>query len=514
MKIFSKTKFKLPKEVKKVGETLIKNGYQAYLVGGCVRDMATGVSPKDWDIATNAKPEKIQNFFEDSVYENNFGTVGVKTNSEDLTLKIIEVTTFRVEGIYSDKRRPDEVKFVKTIEEDLGRRDFTINAFAIDLTNNKQQTTHDRKEKIKVVSSELSVVGQIIDPFGGEDDLNKKMIRAVGVPEDRFEEDALRLLRAVRFSAQLGFSIEKKTGEAIEKKAKLLKHIAQERIRDEFQKLILTERAADGVFALESFGLLPFIIPELQEGVGCKQNKHHVYEVFEHNVRALEYAAKKNYSLEVRLASLLHDFGKPRTKRGRGENSTFHGHEVIGARMAREVLARLAFPKGVIEKVCHLIRYHMFYYNVGEVSESGVRRFLARVGTEHIDDILKVREADRIGSRVPKAFPYKLRHLLFMIEKVKHDPLHPKMLKLRGDDLMKLLHIDPGPKVGMILSILLEDVLDDSKRNTHEYLIKRAKELGELTEKELKTLAKKAQEKKDEAESGIEEEMKKKYYVK
>jgi len=486
-------KFKLPKEVKQVGDALIKEGYEAYLVGGCVRDIATETNPKDWDVATNAKPEEIQKIFENSVYENEFGTVGVKTESKDDTLKIIEVTTFRTEGVYSDKRRPDEVKFVKNIEEDLARRDFTINALAVDLSGKQKE---------------------FIDPFDGEKDLEKKTIRAVGKPEDRFEEDALRLLRAVRFSAQLGFSIEKETGEAIKKKAKLLKHVARERIAQEFQKLILTDHAAQGVFSLESYGLLPFIIPELQEGVGCKQNKHHVYEVFEHNVRALEYAVKKDYSLEIRLASLLHDFGKPRTKRGRGEEATFYGHEVVGARMARQVLTRLVFPKDVIEKVCHLIRYHMFYYNVGEVNESGVRRFLTRVGTEHIDDILKVREADRIGSRVPKAFPYKLRHLLFMIEKVKHDPLHPKMLKLRGDDLMKLLHIEPSPKIGMILSVLLEDILDDPKRNTKEYLEKRATELNKISEKELKTLAQKAQEKKDNTELGIEEEMKKKYYVK
>ncbi len=470
---------------------LIEKGFQAYLVGGCVRDMAMDMDPKDWDIATDAKPEKIQEIFEDSVYENTFGTVGIKTESDDPTLKVIEVTTFRVEGSYSDKRRPDEVRFVKTIEEDLSRRDFTINALALDLNGGKEY----------------------IDPFGGEKDLGKGIIRAVRNPEDRFEEDALRLLRAVRLSAQLGFLMEEDTEKAIRKKAKLIQHVAHERVRDELTKLIMTPHAADGIIKLQSLGLLPYIIPELEEGVGCKQNKHHVYEVFEHNVKALEYAAKKNYPFEVRLASLLHDVGKPRTKRGRGKDVTFHGHEIVGARMAKHILTKLKFSKEVIENVTHLVRYHMFYYNVGDVSEAGVRRFLARVGPENIDNILKVREADRIGSRVPKAFPYKLRHLLFMIEKVKRDPLHPKMLKIKGDDVMNILGISPGPKVGMILSILLEDVLADPLKNTKEYLTGKTKELGDFSEKELKILSKKAQEKKERAELGIEGEMKKKYHV-
>lgn len=487
--------FNIPKEVLEVGKELVKAGYEAYLVGGCVRDLYTGTEPNDWDIATNALPERVQELFEDSMYENDFGTVGVKTESEDPKLKIIEVTTFRVEGSYSDKRRPDEVRFVHTIEEDLARRDFTINALALSLVEGMAKN-------------------KIIDPFGGEVDLKKKIIRAVGNAEERFEEDALRLLRAVRFSAQLGFKIEEATGKAIKKKARLLKHIAAERIRDEFRKLIETPRAAEGMFALEEYGLLEFVVPELREGIGCKQNKHHVYEVFEHNVRALEYAAKKNYPLEVRLSSLLHDAGKPRTKRGRGEDATFHGHEVVGARMAKDILTRLKFPKEVIEKVRHLIRYHMFYYNVGEVSAAGVRRFLARVGVENIDDIMKVREADRIGSKVPKAFPYKLRHLLFMIEKVRHDPLHPKMLAVKGDEVMKMLNIPPGPKVGNILFILLDEVLDDPKKNNRDHLEGKVKELGELTEKELARRALEARKKRDEAEEEIEKEMKDKYYVK
>ncbi|MEK7464308.1 MAG: CCA tRNA nucleotidyltransferase [Patescibacteria group bacterium] len=480
----------IPKEVKEISQKLEKGGYQAYLVGGCVRDLLLKRKPKDWDVATDAKPEEIQKIFPESVYENKFGTVGVKTDSESSDLKVVEVTTFRVEGKYSDKRHPDEVRFAKTVEEDLSRRDFTVNAIA------------------------MSLGGKIIDPYDGEKDLEKKLIRTVGSPKKRFNEDALRLMRAVRFAVELNFELEKATAEAIKDDAGLLEAIAKERIRDELVKIIVAPRAADGIIMLEDYGLLRFIFPELRDGIGCGQNKHHIYTVFDHNVRALNYTAEKDYSFEVRLASLLHDVGKPRTKRGEGSDSTFYNHETVGAKMTLKMLDRLHFSKETIERVAHLVRSHLFYYNVGEVTEAGVRRFLARVGPENIDDLLKVREADRIGSGVPKAFPYKLRHLLFMIEKVKHDPIHPKMLKVKGDDVMKMLDIPAGPKIGQILSILLEEVLDDPSKNKDKYLEERAKQLGGFSEMELNTLSFKAREKKEEFESGLEEEMKKKYFVK
>ncbi len=474
----------------------MKNGYEAYLVGGCVRDILRGTEPKDYDIATDARPEEILKLFPDSKYENEFGTVLVKTGSEEEALKVVEATTFRIEGKYADYRHPEEVKFAKTIEEDLGRRDFTVNAMALNL---------------KILNFKLET--DLVDPYGGKNDLKYKIIRAVGKPEKRFSEDALRLMRAVRFAMELNFVIEKETLLALKRHAALLAEIAEERIRDELVKIIMTPMAADGIFLLEETGLLEHVIPELREGIGCAQNKHHVYEVFEHNVRALEYAAQKNYSLEIRLAALLHDVGKPRAKRGVGENATFYNHEMVGARMAKEVMRRLKFPHMATEKVRHLVRYHMFYYNVDEVSASGVRRFIARVGVENIDDILKVREADRIGSKVPKAFPYKLRHLLFMIEKVRHDPVHPKMLALNGDDVMRLLDIPAGPKVGQVLFILLEEVLDNPKRNDKEYLEKRVKELSAFSDEELQKLTKKAKERSREEEEMIEGEMKKKHRV-
>lgn len=480
----------VPAEVAIVAKTLAEAGFEAYLVGGCVRDMLLGREPKDWDVTTNARPEKIQKLFPESVYENDFGTVGVKTESEDPKLKVIEITTYRIEGKYTDKRHPDEVRFAKTLTEDLSRRDFTVNALAMNLK------------------------GEVVDPFDGTADLKEKIIRTVGKPEERFHEDALRLMRAVRFAVELDFEIETNTRRAIEKLSGELEMIAKERVRDEFTKMIATPRAAKGVILLEELNLLQYVLPELHEGVGVGQNLHHIYTVFEHSVRALDYAAKQDYSLAVRMAALLHDVGKPRAKQGNGSTSTFYQHEFIGAKMAAKALDRLRFSKEFIEQVVHLVRYHMFYYNVGAVSERGVRRFLARVGPETVPDLLRVREADRIGSGTPKATPYKNRHLLFMIEKVKNDPISPKMLKVNGDDVMAILKIPPGHRVGWILSALLEEVLDDPKKNEREGLIARVKALNKMDDAKLKTIALAAREKKGEFEEEVEEGIKKKYFVK
>ena len=481
---------KIPKEVKQILEKIEQNKFDGFLVGGCVRDILLNKTPKDWDITTNALPEEIQNIFEDSIYENNFGTVAVKTDSKDKTLKIIEITTYRTEGNYTDQRHPDKIEFVTDINEDLSRRDFTINAMAMDKN------------------------GKIIDPFNGKEDLENKIIKAVGDPQKRFSEDALRLLRAVRLSVELNFNIEINTEKAILEKSKDIQNIALERIRDEFTKLIMSENASDGIRLLEKTNLLESIIPELREGINCDQNKHHTDTVFVHNLKTLDYAAKENYSLEVRLAALMHDIGKPRTKRGRGEDATFHGHEVIGARMVQSILTRLHFSKEIVQKVRHLVRQHMFMYNVDEVSESGVRRLLSRIGLEHLDDILNLRKSDRIGSNTAKAFPYKLRHLLFMIEKVRRDPISPKALKINGTDLMEELKLDPSPRLGFLLNALLEKVLDNPKINNKEDLLKEVKELNKLSDKELLDLMKESKAKQAEFEKAAEAEIKQKHRVK
>ena len=525
-------RFEIPQEVLAVVAELKKAYFDAYLVGGCVRDVVLGIEPKDWDVATNAKPEEIQKVFSrrsvaeagtstrfdeaparraenvgaGTVYENNFGTVGVKTDSEDERLKIVEVTTFRLEGKYTDKRHPDDVRFAKTVEEDLSRRDFTVNAIALALTFD---------QRLKTVDSHKLSVGSyaLVDPYKGQLDIKDRIIRTVGDPLARFDEDALRLMRAVRLSTELDFQIEFKTRRAIEEKAGELEMIAKERIRDEFIKILESQNGARGIILLEELGLLKYVAPELCEGVGVGQNKHHIYTVFEHHVRSLDYAVTQGHSLALRVAALLHDIGKPKTKHGDGLNSTFHGHEIVGAKMVVRVLDRLKFSKDFTERVAHLVRYHMFYYNVGEVSDAGVRRFLRRVGPEYVPELIQLREADRIGSGVPKAIPYKLRHFLFMIEKVKHDPISPKMLKVNGEDVMELLKIEPGPRIGYILAALLEDVLDDPNRNTKEYLEARSLEFGKLAEQELKNLALKAREKKEGVEKEIEDEIKERFRV-
>ena len=475
----------LPKEVKNIIKKLNEGGFQGYAVGGCVRDLLLGKSPKDWDVTTNAKPEDIQKIFPDNFYENKFGTVTVRTESKDETLKEVQVTPYRVEGKYGDKRHPDEVKFVTKIEDDLSRRDFTVNAMALDIED------------------------KVIDLFGGQKDLKSKTIRTVGKPEERFDEDALRLLRVVRFASVLGFKIEEKTLDAVRKNADWLIAVSKERIRDEFIKIINSDNAHEGILLLHETGLLKHIVPELLEGVGVEQNLHHVYTVWEHLTRALKYAAEQNYSLGVRLASLFHDIGKPRSKRGQGRDSTFYGHEVIGAKMVAQVMDRLRFPKDQAEKIVKLVRYHMFYYNPEEVTESSVRRLLVKIGLENVEDLIKVREADRIGSGRPKAVPYKLRHLKYIIDKVSHDPISTKMLKINGEDVMKELDIKPGPKVGLILNSLLAEVVDDPAKNTKEYLQKRIHELDKKSPEELK----KSLEKIENAIDEEEKERMKKYYV-
>jgi len=487
----------IPKEIKDVISRLKKAGFEAYIVGGCVRDFILGKEPEDWDVTTNAKPEKIQKIFPKSFYSNQFFTVTVQTNSKNPKLKEIEITTYRKEAKYSDKRHPDQISFAKTIEDDLSRRDFTVNAMALKIKNQKPKTKSY----------------EIIDPFGGQEDLKNKIIRAVGNPEERFSEDALRMMRAVRLSVVLDFNIEPKTIEAIKKNSHLLKLISSERIRDEFLKIIMSDRAAEGIELLRKVGLLKYILPELEEGYKVSQNKHHIYDCYEHSLLSLKYAAEKKFNIYVRMASLLHDIAKPRVKKGEGPDATFYGHEIVGAKMTNQILRRLKFPKKDIEKIVKLVRYHLFYYNAGEVGESSVRRLVSRVGLENIEELLQVRQADRIGSGVPKAEPYKLRHLKYVIEKVSRDPLSAKMLKVNGNDVMKILKIQPGPKVGQILDILLGYILENPKNNKKEFLEKDIKKLGKLSDEELKKLSQKARQEREKIEQKRDEMTKKKYWV-
>ncbi|MDR3583662.1 MAG: HD domain-containing protein [Candidatus Pacebacteria bacterium] len=483
---------KIPQYVIEVILKLEANGFEAFVVGGCVRDLLLGKEPKDWDVATLAKPDEIVDIFPDSVYENEFGTVGIKIKEGEETIDMVEITTYRIESKYTDKRHPDEVKFAKTLEEDLSRRDFTINSLALKLQKKSEYA--------------------IVDLFSGQGDLKNKIIRAVGKADDRFNEDALRMMRAIRFAVQLNFSIEEKTLEAIRKNAKNLKYISVERIKDELEKIILSTAPAKGVELLHETGLLQYIIPEIEVGVDVTQSHHHYYgpynTVYKHLVASLEKCPSDK--LEVRLAALLHDVGKPKTKRGEGENATFYNHEYAGAKIAERILERLKFSRKVIDRVVLLVKNHMFYYNVDEVGEAGVRRVVRKVGLENINDLIDVRIADRLGSGVPKAVPYKLRHFKFMVEKVSSDAVSVKQLKINGNDLMKELKLAPGPKIGAILDVLLSEVIENSELNEKEKLLERAAELEKREIGEIRGIAKKKIKEENERE---EEYMKKKYWV-
>jgi poly(A) polymerase/tRNA nucleotidyltransferase (CCA-adding enzyme) len=351
--------------------------------------------------------------------------------------------------------------------------------------------------------------------FGGQADLAKKIIRAVRDPNERFLEDALRMMRAVRFAVTLGhgWSIEPKTEKAIVENAQWLRAVSQERIRDEFLKIIMSESAADGIELLRKLGLLIYIIPELLEGFGCGQNKHHIYDCYTHLFKSLEFTAKKKFNMQVRMAALLHDIGKPKAKAGDGPNSTFYNHEIIGARITKKILERMKFSKKDSDKIVHLVRYHLFYYNVGEVGEASVRRLVRNVGQENLEELLQVRMADRIGSGCPKAEPYKLRHLRYLMEKALLDPISAKMIKVNGKDIMDILEIAPGPKVGQILDILLAQVLNDPKLNEREYLEGEVRRFGGLGDVELEKIANDAEKQKNEVETKRDQMTKKKYWV-
>ena len=480
---------KIPSSIKNIGKVLNNAGHEAFLVGGCVRDLISQKTPSDWDIATNAKPEEIQKLFKDSFYENNFGTVGIKTKNNNLG--IVEVTTYRTEGKYGNHRHPDKVSFAKNIEDDLQRRDFTINAIAVNLSS----------------INDLPI--KFIDPYNGQLDIQKKIIRTVGSPIHRFSEDALRLMRAVRFSVQLNFKIEKETLKAIQENSQLLASISQERLRDELIKIIKSERPAKGITMLRKTGLLTHILPEIEKGVGVGQNRHHIYTVYEHLLLSLKFCPSKK--LSVKLAALLHDVAKPQTKRGDGTESTFYNHDFIGARVAHRALTRLRFSQKIIEKVSLLIENHMFYYEVETVTPSSIRRLLRKVRPENIHDLIDLRIADRLGSNCPKAKPYKLRHLEYLIEKVSQDPISVKMLKVDGDQLKAKAGIAPGPKMGIILNILLGEVLEDLKRNKAKYLISRSKELNK---KDLVLLKKQAREKIEVKKIEEDQVLKRKHWVK
>jgi len=491
---------KIPSQVRALIEGMQAAGYEAYIVGGCVRDLLCGVPPSDWDVATNASPERIQAVFPDSYTDNKFGTVKVRMPQSAAAGSSIEieVTPYRIESKYTDKRHPDTVEWADNINDDLSRRDFTVNAVALSYIKEGGQTRVD-----------------VIDLFGGRVDLKAKLIRAVRDPNERFLEDALRMMRAVRFAVTLGdgWRIDDATEQAIINNSQWLKEVSQERIRDEFVKMVMSPRASEGIDLLRRLGLLRYIMPELLEGYQVSQNKHHTYDCYQHSIKALEYAAQKGFSLPVRMASLLHDIGKPRAKAGDGPDATFYNHEMIGAKIAKKILERMRFSNKDSAKIVHLVRYHLFYYNVGEVGEASVRRLVRNVGRDNLEALLQVRMADRIGSGCPKADPYKLRHLRYLMEKTALDPISAKMIKVNGKDIMDILAVTPGPMIGDILDILLAQVLEDPARNDRTYLESEIKRLGALDDKVRGLNAQKARELVSGVETKRDQMTKKKYWV-
>lgn len=483
----------IPEPVIDATSRLEKAGFEAWVVGGCVRDMFLKRAPNDWDITTNATPEDIQRIFPNTFYTNEFGTVGVVNDGvADENLKVIEITPYRLEGKYSDARRPDDVKFSQNIGDDLKRRDFTINALAYSPSK-----------------------GEIVDLYEGIKDIEACLMRAVGDPGERFGEDALRILRAVRIAAELDFSIEEKTREAMLANSQQLSKISKERVRDEFVRILKSEKPMKALMLAQSMGILRFIAPELEKGMGVEQNQAHSFDVFEHNLRALQHAADKGWNLEVRLAALLHDVGKPKARRWSDDKHdwTFHGHEVVGARMAKNILEDLKFSRETIERVGNLVRWHMFFSDPDKITLSAVRRIIRNVGRENIEALIELRICDRIGTGRPKEQPFRLRKYQAMIAQALRDPISVGMLALDGKGLMEAAGEKPGPKIGWVLHALLEEVLDDPKLNTLEYLTRRSKELLQLSEPELRSIGEEAKEKKDEAEEADLKEIDKKYFV-
>lgn len=484
--------FSVPNEVKVVAEGLRKEGFAAYLVGGCVRDLFLKRTPKDWDITTNAKPEDIQRIFPESFYENDFGTVGVKTESEDPALAVIEVTPYRTETGYSDKRRPDKVEFGQSLEEDLARRDFTINAIAFDESK-----------------------GQVVDPYKGQKDIELKVLRTVGNPSERFEEDALRLMRAVRLVAELEFALDTETAAAIQAKKANLSHVSRERIRDEFVRILESSQPMMALVLSHQLGILEYIAPDLLRGIDVDQNQAHSFTVFEHNLRTMQHAADKGWDLDMRLAGLFHDIAKPETRRWSDEKKdwTFYGHEVVGSRVAKKAMEEMRFSRETIERVAKLVRWHMFFSDPDQVTLSAVRRTIRNVGEENIWDLLNLRICDRIGTGRPKEQPFRFRKYKAMVEEALRDPISVGMLKTDGNRLMDVFHVKPGPVIGFTLNALLEEVLEDPKLNTEEYLDKRTMELLALPEVELKKLGESGKKRREEAEEAEVRKILEKHHV-
>jgi len=435
--------------LKEIASIFNDNGKQVYLVGGAVRDMIRGKEIHDWDLATDALPEEVTDFVRRA--KGKVIPTGIKHGTVTVLYKnhSAEVTTFRTESTYSDGRRPDQIRYADDIKEDLSRRDFTMNAIALRLPDD-----------------------EIVDPFNGTADIKAKIIRCVGNAGERFNEDGLRPLRAVRFAAQLGFEIEQNTLDAVHGALSVSAKVSWERVRDEIDKILASPVPSRAFLLMEKTGLLELFIKELAVCRGVEQKGFHSFDVLDHSLLACDYAAAKNYSHQVRLAALLHDIGKPDV-RSMGESGvwTFYRHEEIGADMCNTLLKRLRYSNEVIENVCHLVKEHMFHYTE-DWSNSAVRRFIARVGETSLEDLYLLRRADAFALAGKETEPMNLTELSDRVKKVlaeKH-AFTIKDLAVSGTELMTI-GIEGGKTMGIILRELLETVLDDPAQNTREKLL-------------------------------------------
>lgn len=450
----------LPREISELIKSFESAGFEIYIVGGAVRDLLMGRKVRDWDFTTNATPEEMLKLLPEAFYDNKFGTVGISAKhlrGGDLPKahpggEILEVTTYRTEVGYSDRRHPDKVVWGKSLEEDLKRRDFTINAIALK--------------------------SSIIDPLNGQDDLDKKLIRAVGDPNERFREDALRMMRAVRIAAELGFEIEEETFNAIKMNISLLDNVSQERIRDELFKLLASPFPYEGIVILRNSGLLNKVLPEVEVAFNVPQKspkRHHTTDVGTHLFLSLRYCP--SIDPLVRLGALLHDVGKPKTFRKDPETQiiTFYNHEVVGGHMVLDIANRLKLSKKDKEKLFRLVRWHLFTVDERQ-TDSALRRFIRNVGRENLDDILAVRTGDRLGGGATET-SWRLELFKKRLLEVQKQPFSVQDLKINGNDIMKELGIKPGPKVGEILNTLFDEVEKGKLKNTQKDLLKRVREI-------------------------------------
>lgn len=454
-------KFELPNFVLEILDKFQDKGYEIYIVGGAVRDLLSKRFVDDWDFTTNATPEEIQKLFPDSFYDNVFGTVGITHESSP---NPYEITTFRTEGGYSDARRPDKVRWGKSLDEDLKRRDFTINAMALRLVSLAQGKLSDFK---------------LIDLYDGQKDLKAKIIRAVGNPNKRLGEDALRMMRAVRIAAELGFTIEEETFKAIKRNTGLINKIAKERVRDELLKILGSPYPYEGMVMFRNAGLMQEILPEMEKTFGVEQKspgRHHIYDVGTHSLLSLKNC--KSQDPIVRFATLIHDIGKPPTfKKLKTGVITFYNHEIISARIAKKIAKRLRFSKKQSEKLYKLVRYHQFTVDERQ-TDSAIRRFIRNVGKQNVPDMIDLRVGDRLGGGARET-SWRLEEFKKRLIEVQKQPFTVHDLKISGHEVMKQLAIKPSPKVGDILEQLYEEVVEKKIPNEKKALMGRLKELKE-----------------------------------